>query len=130
MKGGFGGTDIYMCLRKGDKWSAPINLGEKINTSGNETYPMILDEGYLFFSSDTHLGMGGYDIFVSQLTSTGFSDPLNLKYPINSPADDYSLCFDKNNTKSWYFSSNRKGGKGGDDIYHFTADDILSFFYK
>ena len=65
MKGGSGGTDIYFCTREGEKWSNPTNLGNVINTFGNEMFPFIADNGDLYFASDGQPGFGGLDIFVS-----------------------------------------------------------------
>lgn len=117
MAGGVGGTDIYFCVNDSAKgWSAPTNIGAPINTKGNELYPFY-DEinNVLYFSSDTHPGMGGYDIFRADLDSEPIAIS-NVKAPINSSYDDFSLIFDK--TLSYGFlSSNRKGGKGLEDIY-------------
>ncbi|NSW45656.1 MAG: OmpA family protein [Bacteroidales bacterium] len=122
LPGGYGGRDIWMIKR--DKKSAPwnpepINLGPEINTPGYEVFPYIRNNGKLYFSSDYHVGMGGLDIFEATPDSkTGKYKVVNLKYPINSNADDFGIIFE-GEAERGYFSSNRKGGKGGDDIYMF-----------
>ncbi len=116
LPGGYGGTDLFISFKKGNTWTIPENLGPNINTPGNEYYPYLLENGDLFFTSDGHLGMGGYDLFVSKFSSTGWTKVQNLRAPINSPADDLSLII-SNNLKNVYFSSNRLGGKGKEDIY-------------
>ena len=123
MDGGEGGTDLYRCVydKKKKSWGEPENLGPTINTAGNEGFPYLTTSGSLFFSSDGHIGMGGLDIFKTQLTEDGFSNPENLKYPINTPYDDFGIIFEDEEELRGYLSSNRKGkkwrAKGGDDIY-------------
>ncbi|MCX6244301.1 MAG: OmpA family protein [Bacteroidetes bacterium] len=118
IKGGYGGTDLYMCTREGDKWSKPVNLGEQINTFGNEMFPFIADNGDLFFSSDGLPGYGGLDIFVSHNVNGQWTKPENLGKPLNSSFDDFSLA-DFSNTGKGLFSSNRPDGKGSDDLYSY-----------
>ncbi len=129
MPGGIGGTDIYMAYRLGDTaWSKPKNLGKGINTEGNEMFPFYQAKGYLFFASDGHPGLGGLDIFVAtRVNDTVFEDITNLGYPINSSYDDFSLIAD-DSLKYCYFASNRKGGKGEDDLY--AAKINFPFFIK
>ena len=118
--GGFGGTDLYKSVKGRDgKWSAPENLGPKINSEGNEMFPYYdANGGYLFFSSNGWPGLGGLDIFVSKVKRDGsFTKPQNLGSPINSNRDDFSFIYNKNG--SGFLSSNREGGKGDDDIYSF-----------
>lgn len=120
MPGGYGGTDVYVSYKNGDNWGQPENLGPEINTEGNEMFPFMSADGTLYFSSDALPGLGGLDIFSSKLGADGtWSAPENLRYPINTNADDFSLIIDPKNEKG-YFSSNRTGGKGNDDIYSFT----------
>lgn len=122
MPGGYGGTDIYVCTRLSEGWSSPRNLGPTINTQGNEAYPYLHLTGTLYFSSDYHQGIGGLDIFSARKEDSGeWSNIRNLGYPINSSADDFGL-FLKPDSRSGYFSSNRSGGKGGDDIYSAIID--------
>jgi outer membrane protein OmpA-like peptidoglycan-associated protein len=119
MGGTLGGTDIFMCTMQGGTWSRPVNLGETINTKGNEAFPYIDANNNLYFASNGHAGLGGYDIFVSKNHSGKFSKPYNIGSPINSSKDDFGLIFDVDNNEG-YFSSNRDGGKGDDDIYKFS----------
>jgi outer membrane protein OmpA-like peptidoglycan-associated protein len=122
MAGGFGKTDIYFCTKSADgKWSKPVNAGSKINTEGREAFPFIDKDGKLYFSSDGLPGMGGLDIFSAEGSENGWSDPVNLKYPMNSSKDDFSVYFTETGTTG-YLSSNRDGGKGEDDIYYFAPD--------
>jgi peptidoglycan-associated lipoprotein len=117
--GGFGGTDLYISFKKGNSWTKPENLGPIINTSENEYYPFLTPNGDLYFTSDGHIGMGGYDLFVARFTPQGWVKVDNLKAPINSPFDDLSIIVDVDH-RLGYFASNRKGGKGKEDIYRFT----------
>jgi outer membrane protein OmpA-like peptidoglycan-associated protein/tetratricopeptide (TPR) repeat protein len=120
MPGGYGQTDIYVAQVFDDGHVGdPKNLGDKINTAGREMFPFANDS-ILYFSSDGHYGMGGLDIFESRLIKdTQFSEPKNLGKPVNSNLDDFSYIIDTTRTFG-YLSSNRKGGKGDDDIYYFT----------
>jgi peptidoglycan-associated lipoprotein len=124
---GFGGTDIYKMTRADDKdpWGNPENVGEPINTSGDETFPYIRLDGSLYFASDGHIGMGGLDIFEAKPKEEGegFQEPENLKPPINSSADDFKIIF-YGEKQEGYFSSNRPGGKGMDDIYYFRMPPL------
>jgi outer membrane protein OmpA-like peptidoglycan-associated protein/tetratricopeptide (TPR) repeat protein len=120
MPGGFGGTDIYYCMKTvNNTWSAPLNAGKTINTPGKELFPYMDKNGVLYFSSDGHNGMGGLDIYKSTGSRTKWTEPENMKYPVNSPKDDFSVYFDEANNIG-YLSSNRDGGKGSDDIYKFA----------
>lgn len=118
MPGGFGGTDLYMCTKENDSWSSPVNLGETINTPEDEVFPFLANDTTLFFSSKGHMGYGGLDIYKSVLTGTGWSTPQNLRHPINSSYDDFGIAVTSDRTEG-FFSSNRPGGRGSDDIYAF-----------
>ncbi len=115
-QGGFGGYDLYVSYSKDGEWTAPQNLGAEINSIGNEITPFF-DGVNLFFASDYHAGMGGYDLFQSDVVMGEWTYPLNLGNGINSPGDDYYPA-QKMGNKVLYFSSNRLGGRGGDDIYY------------
>ena len=123
MRGGHGGVDLYRSSRNADgSWSQPINLGNDINTEGDEMFPFIHPSGKLYFASNGHPGLGGLDVFVTKIGGNGLVDEIvNLGAPINSNLDDFSFILDKNQTHG-YFASNRDGGKGKDDIYSFTND--------
>lgn len=130
--GGKGGKDIYMSEFKKEKWQKPINLDISINTSGNERFPFIHPDGTLFFSSDGLGGLGGLDIYKAtplpgDSTGTKFEKAINLGKAYNSSRDDFSFITNENYTEG-YFSSNREGGKGGDDIYHIFWDNHLLDF--
>lgn len=119
--GGFGGLDLYKSERGTDgKWSAPVNLGESINTPADEDAPFIGPDGTtLYFSSKGHSNMGDYDIFVSEFTGDGWTSPLNMGYPINSASDDIFYTVSAQ-SGTGFFSSNRSGGFGLMDIYKAT----------
>lgn len=114
--GGYGGMDLWMVKKEGDHWSTPKNLGERVNTPGNEVFPFLESDGSLYFASNYHPGYGGLDVFKSQMGSQVWSIPENLGVPLNSSKDDFGLIT-KNQLQTGYLSSNRGGG---DDIYAFT----------
>lgn len=116
---GLGGMDIWKVKYEKDGWGKPKPLGSPINTPGNETFPFVHDDGTLYFASDGHRGLGGLDIFKAKYSSGRFSTPVNLRSPINSTRDDFGLVFDPDKEQG-YFSSNREGGKGADDLYSLT----------
>lgn len=124
-EGGHGGTDIYYSDRQSDDtWGPLFNLGPKINTEGDESFPYISNTGDLFFSSDGHPGLGGLDLFKSQMVDGRWSNPVNLAHPINSPRDDISFNVGSEDEKG-FFSSNRTEGQIGDDIYFFEHTPII-----
>jgi len=121
--GGYGGIDIWYCSFdvKTNSWGNPVNAGPAINTEGDEMFPTVSNDGkYLYFSSTYHPGMGGLDIFMAEAGADGkFTKPVeNLKAPINSSYDDFGIVYEGKKNKG-YFTSNREGGKGGDDIWSF-----------
>lgn len=125
--GGFGGSDIYFSKRSFEGWDTPVNAGSSINTTGNEVFPAFDLEGNFYFSSDGHPGMGGLDIFSAEVIKGKFSNISNLKYPLNSGADDFGIMIvtqtsdaSADTLMAGYFSSSRKGGAGGDDLYSFV----------
>lgn len=146
MPGGKGGYDIYKATRakKNAKFGNITNLGSEINTAGQEVFPVLRGDSVLYFSSDGHPGMGGLDIFYSKMSSNNkFEIPQNMMSPINSSWDDIGIIFHDvvaidPKSKSEYiekgfFSSNRPGGRGGDDIYYFLLRPLvftLSGFVK
>jgi peptidoglycan-associated lipoprotein len=98
------------------EWGKPVNLGEPVNTPGDEEFPYVHRDGTLYFSSNGQTGMGGLDIFKAKLTPGGNWEIENMKYPINSSSDDFGICFESEK-EAGFFSSSRKGK--GDDIYEF-----------
>jgi outer membrane protein OmpA-like peptidoglycan-associated protein len=120
-EGGLGGYDIYKTSKdKNGEWGIPENLGTVINTAGNEKSPFIhTDSQTLYFSSDGHMSLGGYDIFFSKLGENGqWSEPKNIGYPINSFDDDVGF-FVSTDGHYGYFASNKFDGFGGWDLYSF-----------
>ena len=123
MPGGYGGTDIYKSFWMGDHWGEPINLGENVNTEGNEMFPYVSKEGIIYFASDGHAGLGGLDNFMCEPWGEKWSVAYNLGYPINTSKDDFSLLFVPG-SEIGFFSSNR-GGNGNDKVFFFKQLDIL-----
>jgi outer membrane protein OmpA-like peptidoglycan-associated protein len=117
-EGGQGGMDIWMSRRIGNEWSDPVNLGPEINGKGNELFPFVHADGTLYFASTSFGGEGGLDLFYAIPSGAGWTIPLNMGKPFNSEKDDFGFIVDRDN-KNGYFSSNRKGGFGEDDIYSF-----------
>ncbi|QNF35759.1 PD40 domain-containing protein [Adhaeribacter swui] len=119
MPGGFGQTDIYYCTRQaGNRWSKPVNAGKVINTSGKESFPVVSPTGKLYFASEGHPGMGGLDIFEAEGAKANWKNLKNLKFPLNSPADDFGITFDET-SEGGFLVSNRNSAEGTDDIYAF-----------
>lgn len=118
MPDGFGGVDIYKTTKDAaGVWQKPVNLGNKINTEGDEMFPFLeTKSGIFFFASNGRFGLGGLDIFISNLNGTEFSRPYNAGSPLNTQYDDFAVIVDDKINKG-YFSTNRTGGSGGDDIY-------------
>ena len=125
---GYDGLDLYYVTwdAKAKVWSSrPTNLGPDINTEGDEAFPFLRSDGTLYFASTEHLGMGGFDIFRAEASGTNkWTKPENLQYPINSSGDDFAIIFEGDKERG-YFTSNRAGGKGGDDIYAFILPPLL-----
>lgn len=128
--GGKGGTDLYISNWDDEEetWLPPKNMGATLNTLENEMFPWLDHDSVLYFASAGHMGFGGLDIFKSRLIDGSWSEPINLRQPINSTADDFAFeyCSDH---ESGFFSSNRFGGQGKDDIYsfrdHHLPDSVL-----
>lgn len=113
--GGQGGSDLYKVSVENDTFGTPVNLGPQVNTPGNEVFPFAAKNGNLYFSSDGHKGYGLLDVFV--VTSEAPQKVQNLGEPVNSSLDDFAFSTSSEDTSKGYLSSNRLGGKGGDDIY-------------
>ena len=124
--GGYGGMDLFFVEWEGGSWSAPINLGPEINTSGNEVFPFFHESGVLFFSSDGHNGAGrkDLDLYMIDMSGRKWGEVYNLGRPFNSPEDDLGLVILPDG-RSGYFSSARDGGFGQDDVYMFKAPNGL-----
>ena len=120
MDSGYGQTDLYkVAINDDGTFGEPINLGPKINTEGNEKFPFVAKDSTLYFSSDANINLGLLDIFESNILKTSTNiDVKNLGAPFNSSFDDFCYFIDTE-TNTGYFSSNREGGQGGDDIYAF-----------
>lgn len=123
---GMGGKDIWVAYRdsKSDGFGRPMNLGEIINTPGDEMFPFLRNDTTLFFASDGHGGMGGLDIFVTTIDTAGnWGKPRNLKYPINSTFDDFGITFHPTDEYG-FLSSNRKGTRGKEDVWYFIEPPL------
>ena len=120
MPGGYGGKDIWKVEKTTDAWGTPENMGAEINTPGDEMFPFIRDNGELYFASDFHVGMGGFDIFKATEKIDGDKKSYiveNMRAPIISTGDDFSIFFLPGKDQGM-FASNRKGSLG-DDLYSF-----------
>ena len=120
--GGFGGLDLYLSKKVNGDWGPPVNLGPEINTQFNEDRPFLINNGkILFFSSQGHSTMGGYDLFRSELQSNGlWSKPSNLGYPINTPDDNIFFMPVENGNAGYYSTNKDPAGEGKEDIYKIT----------
>ncbi len=120
--GGFGGLDLYISRKVDGDWGPAVNLGPEINTEFNEDRPFLINNGKtLFFSSQGHDNMGGYDIFRSDLQSNGlWSNPSNLGYPINTPDDNFFFMPIGDGHSGYYAIYKKSGGFGKEDIYKIT----------
>jgi outer membrane protein OmpA-like peptidoglycan-associated protein len=123
-KGGQGGMDLYFVDKTPKGWTKPVNLGPSINSREDEVFPFIHENGSLYFSSDKGGGEGGLDLYIAEKRGNTFEYPLSMGSPFNSSKDDFGLIIDSA-VKSGYFSSDRQGGKGQDDIYSFTMKELV-----
>lgn len=119
---GKGGKDIWVTTRssKSGKWKTPVNLGSSINTPGDEMFPFLREDGTLYFASDGHPGMGGLDIFKAEKNESLWV-VTNMKPPINSPANDFGICFFENNELGFFSSSRERN----DDLYSFELPPLV-----
>ena len=117
MPDGYGGFDIYKATINDDGTiGEPVNMGQKINTEGQEMFPYVSSNNTLYFSSNGHLGLGGLDVFYTKEVDGKWTPIRNVGIPVNSNADDFAFTIDED-TEEGFVSSNREGGKGSDDIY-------------
>lgn len=123
MPGGQGGMDIYVCERQGSGWTVPKNMGDTVNTKGNEVFPVVMEDGTLYFSSDAHPGIGGLDIFYTREINGQMMPVVNVGYPLNTAEDDFGMVYDAKN-RIGYLSSNRLNKGFDDDIYSFKRKTI------
>jgi len=127
--GGYGGMDLYFTDLEVGRWGLPMNLGPDVNTEGNEIFPFINTDGRLYFSSNGHIGLGGLDIYYTTPKGKGnWNTPVNPGAPLNGNHDDFGVTFSADGT--WgFFSSDREGGLGRDDIYGFTKRAVPMEIY-
>ncbi len=131
-EGGFGGKDIWQTKKTGEgAWGEPTNLGSAINTKGDEMFPYVREDGTLYFSSDTHIGFGGQDVFRAQPDEEKEWIVSNMGSPINSTSDDFGIVF-KGKQEEGIFSTSRGSSKGIDNLYsfilpklHFTLNGMI-----
>ena len=125
MEGSLGQSDIFMVTINSDgSFGTPSNLGKGINTESRETFPYITSDNTLYFASDGHPGLGGLDIFATDLSDMENSYIVNVGKPVNSEEDDFSFIIN-DETRKGFFASNREGGQGSDDIYGFIENEKL-----
>lgn len=129
--GTIGQSDLYkVAINSNGAYGEPINLGVEINTEGRETFPFVTKDNQLYFASDGHPGLGGLDVFSTKINNDGsFGEVENDGAEVNSPKDDFGYYRDSEINKG-FFSSNRDGGLGSDDIYRFTSKDKCKQFLK
>lgn len=126
MPGGYGGMDLYYVEKtKLGTWGEPVNLGDKINTKGNELFPFVSESNAVYYASNGYIGLGGLDIYHSKFENGEWAEPKNMGYPINTSKDDFGLVLNDKETDG-YLSSNRDGGAGEDDIYAVQIFKIIT----
>ena len=118
--GSLGGMDLFISRKVGDQWSAPENLGNNINTTGNEFYPFLDSDNNLFFSSDRLPGYGGYDIFTCKFNGSGWDKPVNLSTPVNSGQDEIAFTINNTDGKSAFFTRRQRLGKAEMQLFRVT----------
>jgi outer membrane protein OmpA-like peptidoglycan-associated protein len=115
--GGFGKSDLWQVEILADgNFGTPVNLGNNINTEGRETFPFMSKANELYFATDGYPGLGGLDIYQTELADSNWKKPQNIGSPANTSADDFGFYIDSD-TQKGFLTSNREGGKGNDDIY-------------
>jgi len=128
MPGGWGKFDLYVVYKNNDTWSKPQNLGEEINTQGDESFPFLDKSGLLFFSSNGHPGFGGFDIFMALPYQSGWKDVTLLPEPLNSAGDEVAFTISPHDKKVAFFSSNRFRFKKIFQVFSATLVSSEKFF--
>ncbi len=122
MPGGFGGLDLYKSVKlENGTWGPPVNLGEVVNTAGNEVFPYVSPDGVLYFSSNGHDGLGGLDIYEAKIKEDKVVKIYNMGEPVNSVHDDFGYYLNPDDPTKGFLSSNRKNGGMNDDIYNLSV---------
>ena len=121
--GGYGGTDIWVSTFD-TAWSEPVNLGGDINSEGDEMFPFIHEDKTLYFASNGYGGLGGLDIYKTWVGTEENPGVINLGYPVNTTNDDFAMVLDSIG-KHGFFSSNREGGTGDDDVYSIVLNRVV-----
>lgn len=124
--GSNGGRDLWKVMldKNGNAVGKPKNLGKGVNTAGDDLFPFVREDGSLYFSSNGYPTMGGMDIFKAEAAGDTWAEATNMKAPINSAGDDFAIVFDGEEDRG-YFTSNRIGGKGQDDVWRFYMPDLV-----
>ena len=122
-EGSYGGLDLFITRKVGEKWSSPENMGKLINTKSNELYPFLDNSNNLYFSSEGHPGYGGYDIFVSKYNGKKWDEPVNLTKLINSPDDDVAFTLNRMNVKTGFYSSIDNVNKRFAQLYKINSEE-------
>jgi len=118
--GSVGGMDLFVSLQKNGTWSDPINLGNAVNSTSNESYPFLDSENNLYFSSDNIQGYGGYDIYVCKFKSNTWEKPVNLSSPVNTRFDDVAFKVNRKDEKSAFYTIKQNSGKRSSQLYRVT----------
>lgn len=119
-KGSLGGMDLFLTRHEGDNWSAPENLGNIINTAGNEFFPFLDSDNNLYFASDRLPGYGGFDLFTCKFNGSGWNKPVNLSDRINTDKDDIAFTISKTDGKTAFFSRRQRSGSAGIELFRVT----------
>jgi hypothetical protein len=126
-EGSFGGMDLYLSKKEGDKWSSPENLGKYINTAGNEFFPFLDSENNLFFSSDGLPGYGGFDIFTCKFNGVGWEKPINLSAGINSEKDDIAFTMNRMDGTIAFFTRREKTGTSVMQLFKISLKEDIGY---
>jgi len=122
-EGSYGGLDLFITRKAGEKWSSPENMGKLINTKSNELYPFLDNSNNLYFSSEGHPGYGGYDIYVSKYNGKRWEEPVNLTKLVNSPDDDVAFTLNRMNSKTGFYSSIDNVNKRFAQLYKINSEE-------